>query len=98
MNRSPESTKRILKLPLIQHEDVQISVALLVLVAFIALLELTGALPAPEPSRRFFFGGSPYGFGGYGYRPHGFGFGYGGYGGGFGGFGGGYGGFGGFYG
>ncbi|XP_068211984.1 keratin-associated protein 19-8-like [Palaemon carinicauda] len=75
-----------------------IIVALLVLVAFFALMELTGALPAPEPSRRFFFGGSPYGFGGYGYRPHGFGFGYGGYGGGFGGFGGGYGGFGGFYG
>ncbi|XP_064117780.1 neuropeptide-like protein 33 [Macrobrachium nipponense] len=66
----------------------KISVALLTLVALFTLMEVTGALPAPEPSRRFFFGGSPYGFGGYGYRPHGFGFGYGGYGGGFGGFGG----------
>ncbi|XP_066970047.1 neuropeptide-like protein 33 [Macrobrachium rosenbergii] len=74
-----------------------ISVALLVLVALFALMEVTGALPAPEPNRRFFFGHSPYGFGGYGYRPFGYGFGYGGYGGGFGGFGG-LGGFGGFYG
>ncbi|XP_066971655.1 neuropeptide-like protein 33 [Macrobrachium rosenbergii] len=75
-----------------------ISVALLALVALFALMEVTGALPAPEPSRRHFFGQSPYGFGGYGYRPSGFGFGYGGYGGGFGGFGGfgGPGGFGGF--
>ncbi|XP_064090143.1 neuropeptide-like protein 31 isoform X2 [Macrobrachium nipponense] len=72
-----------------------IGVALLALVALFALMEVTGALPAPEPSRRHFFGGSPYGFGGYGYRPHGFGFGYGGYGGGFGGFGGGFGGYGG---
>ncbi|XP_068211785.1 uncharacterized protein [Palaemon carinicauda] len=35
-------------------------------VALFTLLELTGALPAPEPSRRLLFGGSPYGFGGYG--------------------------------
>ncbi|XP_068211993.1 keratin-associated protein 19-8-like [Palaemon carinicauda] len=56
-----------------------ISVALLALVALFTLLELTGALPAPGPSRRLFFGGSPYGFGGYGYRPSGYGFGYSGY-------------------
>ncbi|XP_064089960.1 uncharacterized protein LOC135203960 [Macrobrachium nipponense] len=76
-----------------------IGVALLAMVALFALMEVTGSLPAPEPSRRFFFGGSPYGFGGYGYRPFGYGFGYGGYGGSFGGFGGGFGGYsGGFFG
>ncbi|XP_066970044.1 prismalin-14-like isoform X1 [Macrobrachium rosenbergii] len=74
----------------------KIGVALLALVALFALMEVTGALPAPEPNRRFFFGQSPYGFGGYGYRPFGYGFGYGGYSGGFGGFGGGFGGLGGF--
>ncbi|XP_068211918.1 keratin-associated protein 19-8-like [Palaemon carinicauda] len=65
-----------------------VAFALLLLVALYALVDMTQAMPEPEPHRRFFFGHRPYGFGGYGYRPHGFGFGYGGYGGGFGGYGG----------